>query len=85
MVPSDRKQGYLKVFKEKLKNESDIFKKSSSVRNKWIYFQTPDFLEKLSWAYVCEKYDVTGAIKKYFLVEHISEVHWTINIFDVLS
>ena len=28
----------------------------------WFYFQTPGFLEKLSWAYVRERYDVTGAI-----------------------
>ena len=51
----------------------------------WFRFQTPWFLKKLSSANVREKYDVTDAIKKYFLVENIGEVHWRINIFDVLS
>ena len=85
MVPSDREQGYLNVFKEKLKNYLEIFK-SSSIRNKWILisFSHPlIFLKKLSWAR--EKYDVAGAIKKYFLVENMSEVYWRINIFNILS
>ena len=88
MVPSDREQGYLNVFKEKLKNYLEIFKKSSSIRNKWIlisFLHPLIFLKKLSWAYVREKYDVAGAIKKYFLVKNMSEVYWRINIFNILS
>ena len=50
-----------------------------------ILFSNTQFLEKLLWAYAREKYGITGAIKKYFLVENISEGHWRINIFDVLS
>ena len=41
MVPSDREQGYLKVFKEKLKNQLQIFKENFD-----FIFKPPGFLEK---------------------------------------
>ena len=70
----DSEQGYLKVFIENLKISWKFSKKvlRFEINEFWFYFQTPSFLEKLLWAYVREKYDVTGVIKNYFLVENIS-------------